>query len=320
MLTPNGVEDFETLSRNLAEAVTRANAVFTSAMQGTATSNSFRMDPFDAQSAVNSAWTNLAQRPERLAEAQTQLWMRYAQIWQDHATRWMLGAGAQASGAPPSRDKRFRDPEWGDNPYFSLLRDTYLATSEWITGLVDRAEGLDEATKRKATFFVKQAVDAASPSNFLPTNPELLEKTQAEGGQNLVRGVQNWFDDLKRTLEGLPPAGTDAFEVGKSVAVTPGQVVYRNELVELIQYSPSTPKVHAEPVVIWPAWIMKYYILDLSPRNSLVKYLVDQGHTVFMVSWKNPGEEDRDVSLHDYVAKGFRAPLDAVTAIVLEHG
>jgi polyhydroxyalkanoate synthase len=165
-------------------------------------------------------------------------------------------------------------------------------------------------------FSVRMLADSASPSNALLSNPELLGQTREEQGQNLARGFQNVIEDLGRTLKGNAPAGTDEFEVGRNVAVTPGKVVLRNELIELIQYSPSTPTVHAEPVLIVPAWIMKYYILDLSPRNSMVKYLVDQGHTVFMMSWKNPDESDRDLGMDDYVNKGFRAALDAVSAIV----
>ncbi len=271
-----------------------------------------------APTAFTAAWSDwamhLAQAPARRAEIRRQALLRAQDTW---AFAWRAMGGqplAPAEGFEGPADRRFTGEAWSKFPYNVWAR-AFRNQAELMKSAVQDVEGVSEDHGGLVDFSLRLLLDAASPSNFLPTNPELLEKTQAEGGQNLVRGVQNWFDDLKRTLEGLPPAGTDAFEVGKSVAVTPGQVVYRNELVELIQYSPSTPKVHAEPVVIWPAWIMKYYILDLSPRNSLVKYLVDQGHTVFMVSWKNPGEEDRDVSLHDYVAKGFRAPLDAVTAI-----
>ncbi len=165
-------------------------------------------------------------------------------------------------------------------------------------------------------FTVTQWLDALAPTNFLVTNPELAELTRAEGGQNLLRGAQHLVEDTARLMKGLGPVGTENFAVGQALAVTPGKVVYRNALIELLQYSPATPDVHAEPVLIVPAWIMKYYILDLSPKNSLVKYLVDQGHTVFMVSWKNPEAGDRDFGMDDYLTLGFRAAVEAVDAIV----
>jgi polyhydroxyalkanoate synthase len=152
----------------------------------------------------------------------------------------------------------------------------------------------------------------------LHTNPELIEQTRAESGANLVRGYQNWVEDVERTLTGTPPAGAEQFQVGRDMATTPGKVVLRNKLIELIQYSPQTASVHAEPILITPPWIMKYYILDLSKTNSMIRYLVDQGHTVFLISWKNPTEVDRDLGMADYFQLGFMDALDAVTAIVPE--
>ena len=161
----------------------------------------------------------------------------------------------------------------------------------------------------RASFAGKLLLEAASPANFLYTNPEILNRTVAESGQNLIRGLKNWLDDAQRAVGGGRAPGTENFEVGKEVAITPGKVVFRNRLIELLQYSPQTPTVYAEPVFITPAWIMKYYILDLSPRNSLVRYLVEKGHTVFMISWKNPDAADRELSLDDYLKLGF---LDAL--------
>ncbi len=272
-----------------------------------------------APTAFTAAWSDwamhIAQAPARRAEIRRQALLRAQDTWA-FALRALGGqALAPAEGFEGAPDRRFSGEAWSKFPYNVWAR-AYRNQAELMKSAVQGVEGVTEDHGGLVDFSLRMLLDATAPSNFLPTNPEVLEKTQVEGGQNLVRGAQNYLEDLKRTLEGLPPAGTEAFEVGKQVAVTPGQVVFRNALCELIQYSPSTPKVHAEPVLIWPAWIMKYYILDLSPRNSLVKYLVDQGHTVFMVSWKNPGPEDRDISLHDYVAQGFREPLDAVSAIV----
>jgi len=165
-------------------------------------------------------------------------------------------------------------------------------------------------------FLQRQLLDASSPAHYLLTNPELLEQTRAESGANLLRGAQYWLEDLTRTFEGSPAPGTLNFRVGEQVAITPGKVVMRNELVELIQYSPQSPNVYAEPILITPAWIMKYYVLDLSPHNSLVRYLVEQGHTVFMISWRNPTAADRNLAMDDYLRLGLRAALDAVSAIV----
>ena len=179
-----------------------------------------------------------------------------------------------------------------------------------------KVPGIAPRSEQLVQFMGKQSLDTLNPANHLISNPELLETTRAESGRNLVRGFGNWLDDIDRTLKHLPPAGTEKFKVGEQLAVTPGKVVLRNDLMELIQYQATTPNVHAEPILIAPAWIMKYYILDLSPANSLVRYLVEKGHTVFMISWKNPNAADRNLGMDDYVQRGFIAALDAVTSIV----
>ena len=178
-------------------------------------------------------------------------------------------------------------------------------------------KGVEAHHEQIVSFVARQMLDVVSPANFLLTNPEVLETTFQYGGMNLVVGALNLREDQRRVVEGKKPVGTEAFQVGRDVAITPGKVVVRNRLMELIQYAPTTEGVYREPVLIVPAWIMKYYILDLSPENSLVKYLADQGHTVFIVSWKNPtGVEDRDLDLDDYRRLGVMAALDAVSAIV----
>jgi polyhydroxyalkanoate synthase len=181
---------------------------------------------------------------------------------------------------------------------------------------VRNVDGVTDYHAQLMEFAVRMLLDASSPANYLASNPEVLALTQAEQGQNLVRGLQHMVEDVQSTLDGAAPAGTEDFEVGKVLAVTPGKVVFRNDLIELIQYTPTTKTVHAQPLLIVPAWIMKFYILDLSPRNSMVKYLVDQGHTVFMMSWKNPDAADRDIGMDDYLQQGFKSALDAVSAIV----
>jgi polyhydroxyalkanoate synthase subunit PhaC len=216
---------------------------------------------------------------------------------------------------PLPQDRRFLAAQWQEPPY-DLIYQSFLLVQQWWFNAMTGVRGMTKRDESIVNFTTRQFLDVLSPSNFLLTNPEVLDRTRAEAGMNLVRGAQNFIEDWDRTVSGRPPVGAEQFEVGRKVAVTPGKVVYRNRLIELIQYSPATATVRPEPVLILPAWIMKYYILDLSPRNSLVRYLTGQGYTVFMASWKNPGPEDRDLALDDYRKLGAMAALDAVSAIV----
>ncbi|MGP8032516.1 MAG: PHA/PHB synthase family protein [Steroidobacteraceae bacterium] len=233
---------------------------------------------------------------------------------------WQFAARA-ASGeplAPGEEAKEFADPAWNVWP-FNVYARAYNNWASWWHQALTHPGSTDHELSR-ASFAGRLLIDAASPANFLQTNPELLKRTVAESGQNLIRGLKHWVEDVQRMTSGGGRApANEQFEVGKDVAVTPGKVVYRNRLIELLQYSPQTPTVCAEPILITPAWIMKYYILDLSPRNSLVRYLVEKGHTVFMISWKNPDAADRDLGLEDYVQLGFLDALAAVRRLVPDH-
>ncbi|MES1157189.1 MAG: class I poly(R)-hydroxyalkanoic acid synthase [Alphaproteobacteria bacterium] len=312
MMLAQTADSLAALSVNMTEAITRANQVFSTAfLDQSKDAATWQPDPFDVQGALGAVWSNLAQQPETLRDAHAELWKRYAEIWEKHAA-YML-TGAQPAEAP-SRDRRFKDPEWRSNPAFSMLRETYLATADFITSLVDRAEGVDEATKRKAAFFIKQAVDAASPSNFLMTNPAALRALLQSHGQSLLQGVENLAADLKRGhgMLAITQADLNAFKIGENIATTPGAVVFRNKLLELIQYNPTTERVHKAPLLIFPPWINKFYILDLQPKNSMIKWLTDHGHTVFLVSWVNPDETLAEETFEDYMRDGVYAAVGAV--------
>jgi polyhydroxyalkanoate synthase len=305
-------ESLAALSANLTQAMTRANQVFSTAfLEQSKAAPNWRPDPLEVQGALNAVWSHLAQQPETLREAHAQLWQRYADIWGKHAAYMLTGQLPAEEGA---RDKRFRDPEWRSNPAFSMLRESYLATADFITSLVQKAEGVDEAAKRKAAFFIKQAVDAASPSNFFITNPAALRALLQSHGQSLLKGVENLAADLKRGQGALAISQTDldAFKVGENLATTPGKVIFRNRVFELIQYAPATETVREVPLLIFPPWINKFYILDLQPKNSMIRWLTQQGYTVFLVSWINPDEDMAEASFEDYMLEGVYAAVQAV--------
>ena len=216
---------------------------------------------------------------------------------------------------PQPNDHRFAKPQWANQP-FNLFAQAFLLGEDWWHKATTGIRGLDPANEAVVDFSLRQLLDVFAPSNFAATNPEVVEKTLRSGGENLVFGWQNWLADLRRVLQPGKISNEAGFVVGETVATAPGKIVLRNRLIELIQYAPTTEKVRPEPVLIVPAWIMKYYILDLSPHNSLVRYLTDQGFTVFMISWRNPGAEDRDLAFDDYRSLGVMAALDRIGKII----
>ena len=272
--------------------------------------------PMTLSGAYNDWAAHLATAPGKqmqLAAKAVRQWLRLV----NYAARCALSQAAEPCIEPLAQDKRFAAQAWHELPY-ALYYQAFLLEQQWWHNAVTGVRGVMPEHERMVAFGTRQWLDAFSPSNYLITNPEVMERTRTEGGANLLRGIRHFAEDLERVSAGRKRVGTEQFRVGHEVAVTPGKVVYRNRLIELIQYAPSTSKVRPEPVLIVPAWIMKYYILDLSPHNSLVRYLVEQGYTVFMISWKNPGPEDRDLSMEDYRELGVMDALDAVGAIVPE--
>jgi polyhydroxyalkanoate synthase subunit PhaC len=248
----------------------------------------------------------------------TAQWQMVQEGFERAADTWQFALNA-ASGQMLAHEHdaaHFQAESWNQWPYNTLVRG-YANIDQWSGQLLGAATGVSAGSAQRLEFVRRQLLELVSPARCLATNPELLELTRAESGANLLRGWQHWLEDAQRMLAGggaVP--GTEAFRVGEQLAITPGKVVMRNELIELIQYAPQGGRTYAEPILITPAWIMKYYILDLSPRNSLVKYLVEQGHTVFMISWRNPTAQDRDLGMDDYLRLGLRAALDAVSTIV----
>ncbi len=229
-------------------------------------------------------------------------------------------AGSSFKGRTPDAEgtpyaNRFSGPEWSKFP-FNVLAQSFLTVAGVAREAVRDVPGVDPDAEGRVEFTLREGLELVAPDNHLTTNPKLIEQTVQEHGRNLLRGAKNMAQDVTRAFRHQGPPGVEQFQVGEQVAVSPGKVILRNRLMELIQYSPQTDKVHAEPVLIVPAWIMKYYILDLSPKNSLVRYLTGLGHTVFMISWKNPEAEDRDLAMDDYLSQGVLAALDAVNAVV----
>ncbi|ARU54413.1 poly(3-hydroxyalkanoate) synthetase [Oleiphilus messinensis] len=232
-----------------------------------------------------------------------------------YSGRVMRNENPEPPMTPLPQDYRFKNEAWQRFP-FNLLHQSFLMQEQWWHYATTGVPGVAKRNEEMVSFGARQILDMFSPSNFPLTNPEVLAKTMKTGGRNFIDGFKNWSQDLQRQINKEPPAGSEKYQVGKNLAVTPGKVIFRNHLIELIQYTPTTEKVQKEPLLIVPAWIMKYYILDLSEQNSMVKYLVDQGHTVFMISWLNPTSQDRNLSMDDYRKHGVMAAIDAVSHIV----
>lgn len=269
-------------------------------------------DPQSVQHAFEALWRVVLEKPEPMLRAQLAFWLDYAELTQQTLRQFWLGEPPP----PAAPDKRFKDELWVNNQVFGFVKQAYLLASRHIQDGVAGVDGLDAHTARQVNFYTRQFVDALAPTNFLATNPTALKATLDSGGENLIQGFSQLLDDLQRNGGRLMPKMTDttAFTLGENVASTPGKVVFQNALLQLIQYAPSTSQVHQTPLLIVPPWINKFYILDLKPKNSLIKWLVDQGHSVFVISWVNPDARHREMDFADYLQQGVLAALDAIEA------
>ena len=271
------------------------------------------IDPMNVGHAFMEMTAQLMKDPAKLVQAQIGFWQDYMTLWQNTARRMWGMEGESVIKADP-KDRRFKDDAWKENEVFDFIKQSYLLSARYVQDVVSHVDGLDPKTAQKVDFYSRQFVDAMSPSNFLLTNPEVLRKTAETGGENLLRGLSNLLSDLERGRGKLTIKMTDldAFQVGENIGVSPGKVVYQNQLMQLIQYSPTTETVLKRPLLIGPPWINKFYILDLRPKNSLVRWAVSQGHTVFMISWVNPDEHLSEMRFDDYMTLGYLAALDAI--------
>jgi polyhydroxyalkanoate synthase subunit PhaC len=313
--TKIGTVDIEAFSRNLARLVEeggRALAAYLKPRQGGRDDSELADEIAEVVKTLSQVAEYWLADPQRTVEVQVSLGKAYLDLWAS-AVKRLAGEAAPPVATPAPGDRRFNDPEWTQNQFFDFLKQAYLVTVQWADKLVDAAD-LNPHTKQKAEFYVRQITNALSPTNFVLTNPELLRETFVSNADNLVRGMHMLAEDIERGGGNLQIRQSDSsmFEVGRNLATTPGKVVFQNELMQLIQYAPSTETVLKRPLLIVPPWINKYYVLDLTPEKSFIKWCVDQGLTVFCISWANPDAHLAQKTFEDYVRQGPLAALDAI--------
>jgi polyhydroxyalkanoate synthase len=315
LLTSENSAALERLSSNLARAaLTAQGALAGAALKQAENPAALNPDPFNAAPAMSEVIGKLAAQPDRLFKAQTELLSRYMDLWQSAAKRIADGEKSPPVISPAPGDRRFNDADWDANPMFDVIKQSYLLSASWLNELIGQVEDVDPKTKRRAEFYMKFMTDALSPSNFLISNPVALRQAVATEGESLVRGMDNFAADLERGQGSLQisQADTSNFEVGVNVASTPGKVVFQNELIQLLQFAPTTEEVFEVPLLIFPPWINKYYILDLRPDNSMLRWLAGQGFTVFVVSWVNPDASLAERTFEDYMTGAVYPAIEAV--------
>ncbi|MGH1418283.1 MAG: PHA/PHB synthase family protein [Hyphomicrobiaceae bacterium] len=313
----NALKNPETFAQNMLKFAEYSSTAMAQFLQRPDSS----VSPFSTASEISEAtktMQDLAQlwmkNPTKFAESQLQLFHNYAEVW-SNTLRRVAGEDVEPVAKPPLSDNRFKDEEWTRNPYFDYWKQVYLLSSNWADRMLEETEGLDEPQRAKAEFYMRLVTSAFSPTNFPATNPEVVRETLASNGENLVEGMKFFVSDMGKSddLLKISQTDTDAFEVGRNLATTPGKVVFQNDLFQLIQYSPTTEQVREVPILFVPPWINKFYILDLTPPKSFVAYAVSQGFTVFMISWVNPDESLSEKSFEDYMIEGVLTAADAVS-------
>lgn len=305
------------VSRNLMQASLKSQKLMSDVVQKALEGDTVlpKADPFNSAPEFGEVWNHIVHQPDLMMRAQADLLKGYIDLWSNTSKRVMAG-DSEAVIQPEKGDKRWRSEDWSTNPVFDAIKQSYLLNQHFLMGLVGNVEGVDDKTKRKVEFLTRQMTDALSPTNFAMTNPDVIRETMLSHGENLTRGLQNLMSDLEAGdgRLALRQTDTDGFKVGADLATTPGKVVFQNDIMELIQYTPATETVKQRPLLIAPPWINKFYIMDLRENNSMIRWLTEQGFTVFLISWVNPGPELKDKGFDDYMHEGLFAALHAVEA------
>jgi len=309
--------DVNETAERIARITERSQKVWLDALErGFSTAHAVNPDPFNTFPVMARLAQQWLDHPEKLTQATLEYWNQQAELW----TRiWKRSLGAEDTEplvTPPKSDKRFQHPAWEDNPFFDYLKQSYLITGKWLRDRLADAENLPARDRKKLEFLTRNFIEALAPSNYPGTNPEVLKAIMEEKGENLLRGLDNLLRDLERGKGQLliQQSDMDAFKVGENLATTPGKVIYQNEIMQLLQYAPTTEQVYERPLLIVPPWINKYYILDINEKKSMVRWLVDQGHTVFVISWVNPDGRQRDETWQSYMRKGVLTAIEKVIA------
>jgi polyhydroxyalkanoate synthase len=303
------------MGRSMADIAERSQRIVGEWLKRQASEGAGSSDPFNIGNAFLEMTRKLMANPAHMMQAQMGFWQDYMSLWQN-TTRRMMGLESQPVIQADPKDRRFKDDSWKEHDIFDFIKQTYLLSARYVQDVVTHVDGLEPATAQKVDFYSRQFIDAMSPSNFLMTNPEVLRKTAETGGENLIKGLNNLLADLERGKGKLriKMTDTEAFRIGENIAVTPGKVVFQNDLMQLIQYDPTTETVLKRPLLVIPPWINKFYILDLRPKNSFVRWATGQGHTVFIVSWVNPDEHLSEKGFDDYMREGVLDALGAIEA------